>query len=764
MNELDRYPQQYVERGISPFESPPEISEGTTSSLLAGILRYWYIAILVFTIICVVGLPSIWFFIKPKYEVIGAIRVAQITPDILTGQPDRGEVASFQSYMNTQAELILSPQVVQRVADEIADKNLSFFSNGSEDDTNESSINNTEPDIAMILKNAVAARTIIAVPSRGSELMKIIMLSRNAEDAKTIVNAFLQAYMLVEVVNSAQGQDQKITLLENERKMLSEKLLRQRDAIRQMADEYGTSALESRQDMMLQRVSTLLGELTKAEASRIVLEARLQAIKQSSQQQGIMTESMRQKRNEYVNTDLTVQELTRSIVRLEQDLIAARQLLTSNNPVLKQKEEFISAFKDRLEERRQEVAKEFEMRLPEEVNETAHARLASMEAELEHTKIYEKQLRDIMAEEDTKTIELGRKHLTIQDMQYQLNLDKEMYDTITRRIQGLEMERKRPARISIAYPAGVARVRDKRAKFSMALVFSALGCGLLGAFVRDKADVSLHTPEDVIKRIGIRIIGTTTSPRTIETSLLPKQIAEDYQTIRANLGLIDGGGLPKKIVITGPSIRDGKTTFACNLATSLARSGKKILLIDGDFRKPDIGRLLNVPRESRCLQDALVENKIERAVSTAASAGLDVLAADSQSLLAPYELLTSPQTAEQIERLSRKYDHVIIDTPPVLAFPDALIWAKLAGAVILTGFAGHTAVPDLKETNQRLAEIGVRILGTVLSNVPANHSYYRYGYDYYSQSGHSARNNKNSRERPLLLDNPDKKISDDSIS
>ena len=266
----------------------------------------------------------------------------------------------------------------------------------------------------------------------------------------------------------------------------------------------------------------------------------------------------------------------------------------------------------------------------------------------------------------------------------------------------------------------------------------------------------------MFRHIGIRIIGTTTSPRTVEQALWSRQIAEDYQTIRANLGLLDDGGMPKKLVITSPGPRDGKTTFAVNLATSLSRSGKKVLLIDGDLRKPDIGRLLNIPRESRYLQDVLLGNKSEKAVRVVSSNGLYVLAADSQSSIDPYELLASPRMAEQVNNISEEYDHVIIDTPPVLAFPDALLWAKVAGAVILTGFADQTTSPDLKETKNRLDEIGVRILGTILSNVPVGRNYYHYGYGYYAQGGHTKRSAKNAVRRPLLLprDNPDEEPKD----
>jgi tyrosine-protein kinase Etk/Wzc len=133
------------------------------------------------------------------------------------------------------------------------------------------------------------------------------------------------------------------------------------------------------------------------------------------------------------------------------------------------------------------------------------------------------------------------------------------------------------------------------------------------------------------------------------------------------------------------------------------------------------------------------------------SPGLHVLAAGSQNSVDPYELLVLPGTAKLIDLLSHKYDHVIIDTPPVLAFPDALILAKIAGAVILTSFAEHTTGPDLKETRDRLAQINVRILGTVMSNVHVGHTYYRYGYNYYAQGGRERRDSRRNGTNPLLL-------------
>ncbi|MEK7992269.1 MAG: CpsD/CapB family tyrosine-protein kinase, partial [Planctomycetota bacterium] len=241
--------------------------------------------------------------------------------------------------------------------------------------------------------------------------------------------------------------------------------------------------------------------------------------------------------------------------------------------------------------------------------------------------------------------------------------------------------------------------------------------------------------------------------------LLPEQIVGDYQTIRANLGLIGGKGIPRKLVVTSPGMKEGKTTFAVNLATSLAESGKKVLLIDGDLRKPDVARLLNLPKGSRGLQDVLCGVKFEQAVYSVASTGLDVLAADFSDSADAYELLALPSTRKRIAMISNKYDHVIIDTPPALAFPDALLWAKMGDAAILVSFAGQTTTPDLKQARERLAQINVNVLGTVLSSVDAGHSYFRHGHTYYAQSRDSA---KVSRRKLMFAMEQDADITDEA--
>jgi len=753
MNDLEKYKGQVIEQRPLSFEVPSESDSQSTSNLIIAILRRWYIVLLVVFIMLAIGIPAIWFFIEPLYDVTGAIRVAPILTNIITGEADRGEISNYQSFMNTEAEMITSSQVVERVVDDLEDKNLVFFESKPANFVAKLKRaiknTNTKSGLVDILKRAISAGIITAVSDRQREFIRVNMKSTNPQEAQEIIDAFIKAYMAVVVSSSTQDQDRRLTVLENERKVLAEKLQRQRQTITQLAQEYGTVALDGRQDMMLQRVASLLAELTRIEARRINLEAQVQLLNQTNEQT-IAPDQLLRMRQEYINNDPTLQVLTENIAQLDQEFIVARQSLASTNPELKRRDELLQALRARLEERKQEVSQTFDDLITNELVKAGNQKLVNTKTELEQTAAYETRLREILAEEDSETIGLGRKQLTIQDLQYQLDLDKEIYDTVRRRIKELEMERKRPARVSVAYNADIASVRDKRVKYTVALMFGATACGMLLALLRDRADLRLRTPDDVAKQIGIRIIGTTTTSHTAKKALFLKQVTEDYQTIRANLGLLDGGTMPKKLVVTSPGVQDGKTTFAINLATSMAGTGKKILLIDGDLRKPDVAHLLKLPKGLRGLREVLLGQKFEKAVHFVPSAGLDVLVPDSCDSADACELLASPQTVENINLISRNYDHVIIDTPPVLAFPDALFWARIADAVVLTSFAGHTTAPDLKEAKDKLAQINVSVLGTVLSNVRVGHGYYRYGYNYYSRDGQRRGKHRRTDTRLLL--------------
>jgi capsular exopolysaccharide synthesis family protein len=785
MSNLEKYQTPVIEQRLANFETPPEADSHSTSNLIVGVLRRWYIVLLIFFVMCAVGIPAIWLSIKPLYSATGAIMVAPFLEDPITGEADTGAI-SYQSFKNTQVPIITSSRIVQNVADVLEDKNLNFFENEATGPIMKlkQTLKNskTKPEPASMLKQAIANGVIKAASERDTELIKITMASANAEEAKTIVDAFIDTYKADRIAISTEGEWQKINLLGEEAKVLAGELKIQRENINAKAKEYGSKSsttLDKRQEMKLERMEMLLSKKTEWEARRIDLEAQVQVLKDrlessnaSKKEQTVEQQKLADEveqavdqndlaRRNFINADTTLNMFIANLARLEQELIVAKQILQPTNHELKDKADVIEALKERIERHKTEVGKMYDNFIAKKAAEAekekllnAKKQLADIQDELEIASALEKRFKDKFDKEDTETIDVGLRQMDIEELQFQLGLDQEMYDTIRRRIQILEMGQKRPARISVAYYAEIGPIRDKRIKYTMALMFGSMACGMMLAFMRDKADLRLRTPDDVVKRIGIRIIGTTTDSDTVKKALFPRQIAGDYQTIRANLRLLNGDREPKMLVIASPGMREGKTTFAINLATSMAKSGKKVLLIDGDLRKPDVAHLLNLPKGSRGLQDVLFGRKVDKAVCSISATGLDVLAADSRNRDDACELLAIPGARERIITISQAYDHVIIDTPPVLAFPDTLIWTKMADAVILTSFAGQTTAPDLREATEKLAQINAKVLGIVLSNVRAHHSYYRYGHNYYAQKARSRKNAKQATTKLLLPAEP----------
>ncbi|MBN2137859.1 MAG: polysaccharide biosynthesis tyrosine autokinase [Sedimentisphaerales bacterium] len=778
MNDLEKYLDRVIGQKSPDIDMPasrgglmqipmlPESDSDTDPTLNIGgaLLRRWYIILLVFLLFSAVGVPAIWLLIQREYVVTSAIRVDPIIENIITGNLER--TSNYASFMTTQAMMVTSPQVVEKVAGDLSNKGLRFF----EERTNTLSAKvarrlgrrEIKPDLANVLKQAVRDGTIIAGPLKRGEHIMVSMTWSDPAEAKRIVDSFVRNYMAVEVTSTAEGEERALALLEDEQKVLSSKMDSYMAQISSMAEEFGSKKLVGRYDMKLQRVGKLLAVLTEVESKRIYLQAQVKLMEETGGEQTDPKEWVSLREN-YVNKDPSVSARNMNIIALEQDLVLAKQELATGNPKIKQKEDLLAAMKISIEEQKEKTRAVFNELMEKETASADVKKLSDIKAELDQTQAHEDEIRELLAQEDAETIDLGQKNLALQDLQEQFALNKELYDKISRRIQEFKMERKRPARISLSYKAEVQDTLDKRGKYTAVLVFGSLACGALLAFLREKADRSLRTPDDVTRRIGLRIIGTTASTSTVKPAHLTEQVAGDYQTIRANLGLIEGNsnnGMAKNLVVTSPGMQEGKTTFAANLAISTSRSGKKVLLIDGDLRNPHISSLLGLPKGLRGLQDVLKGKSVREAVYSAN--GFDVLASDSSNIADAFELLASSVTPQRFNEIGRDYDHVIIDTPPVLAFADALIWAKIADGVILTCFAGQTTGPNLNKAKERLAQANANVLGTVLSNVELDDSYHPYGYHYYPRGGRSKSKTKRVRNKMLLPMNTPSSDADNS--
>lgn len=740
--------QKRQDQAMTPFtdsydDAGPE--ESPLLGLLNGLVRRWRIVLITFSAICVVGIPAIWITMEPYYQATAAIRVTPVVSSILF--QGENSIPMYRNFVQTQADLMVSDMVLEKVAEELIREKIIVT-----DEPNAAAAlsgrHNHETGPVATLKAMVARGTLRVQPEDSTELIKITMKSSRPDEAAAVVNTFLKAYMSIVACEESRCEDDKRAVLEEESRELGAKLQKQRRAIGAMTREYGTASLTARQQMKLESISALQHKLTEFEMEKIALQIKEQMLV-NQDSAGIAPHDLIRLRYDFINADLMVKTLTTNAAQLEQELMIAKQQLTPSNSALRRKAELVEALKDRLGQRRKEVGEDFDAMVEKESTRKGVDELAAVRAQLQQIDIYKKRLEEMLAAEDKTAIELGRKQLAIDDLQSQYEMTKDIYDTVQRRIQEIEVERKRPGRISRAYYANTAPLQDKRKKYSLALMFGAIGLGGLAGVLRDRFDLSLHTPEDLARVAAIRILGTTTRSRDVEEAFLPEHYMNDYQTICANMGLLYETGIPQKLLVTSPRSKDGKTTFAINLSVTLAKMGRKVLLIDGDLRKADVAYLLKLCGAANGLKHVLMGESPADYICHTSVDNFDLLPSNPCEASVIYNLMTPDRLRDSLDELGSQYNHIVVDTPPTLDVPDALMWSRAVDGVVLTAYSGQTRSTDVRETLFRFEQMRVPVLGVVLNNVPARQSYCTSRY--YAESTSTAAPHLDGATRAHLL-------------
>lgn len=205
-------------------------------------------------------------------------------------------------------------------------------------------------------------------------------------------------------------------------------------------------------------------------------------------------------------------------------------------------------------------------------------------------------------------------------------------------------------------------------------------------------------------------------------------IAEAYRALRTNIQFSQSDSELKTILFTSAGPEEGKSTNAANIAIAMAQSGKKIILVDCDLRRPVQNKIFNLP--NRGLTNALVENlPFAEAVQATQVPNLQLVTSGPVPLN-PSELLATAKMQKLLDFLKEKADIVIIDTPPAIAVTDACVLAAKVDGVILVVCSGRVKPEMAKKAKEALLHARGRILWVVLNRVQIadEHAYYYYYY------------------------------------
>lgn len=268
-----------------------------------------------------------------------------------------------------------------------------------------------------------------------------------------------------------------------------------------------------------------------------------------------------------------------------------------------------------------------------------------------------------------------------------------------------------------------------------------LGVGL--AFFIEYLDTSVKTIDDVERALQSPVLGVI--PQNVG-SLMEEgpdsPHAEAYRVLQTNLLFSQKDPKLNTLTVVSAGAGEGKSTTAFNLATTFARSGQRVLIVDSDLRRPSLHKFLKVSNAIGLTNFLLRQNTLEEVIQTTPLPTLDFMPSGklpSSSM----GLLSSSQMKELIRDLKRRYDWVFFDSPPVMGVSDASILASEVDVVLQVIQYRRYPQPLTIRAKQMVEKVGGNHLGIVLNNISmsSDESYYYYSgyyYDYYSKNEDNA--------------------------
>ncbi|WP_104473569.1 polysaccharide biosynthesis tyrosine autokinase [Acinetobacter indicus] len=183
------------------------------------------------------------------------------------------------------------------------------------------------------------------------------------------------------------------------------------------------------------------------------------------------------------------------------------------------------------------------------------------------------------------------------------------------------------------------------------------------------------------------------------------------------------------IMVSGPAPEVGKSFISTNLATILAQSQKRVLIIDADLRRGYLHKYFNQQAQPGLADYLNGQTELSQVIKATEVSGLDVIVR-GKSPANPSELLSTTQFAPMLNQLSEQYDHILIDTPPILAVTDGIIISQHAGVNLVIARYAKTQMKELELTINRFEQAGVKVNGIILNDIQRSSAGYGYGYNY----------------------------------
>ena len=560
-------------------------------------------------------------------------------------------------------------------------------------------------------------------PVRDSRLVDIGFTARDPEMAVRIVNALTQAYI-------DHNMDLRLGAIQDAMAWMNERIEDERrkvEASERQLQEYReregiiTEFSGEVETVTAQKLAQLNSQVVQAESARVEAETRYSQALQLKDNPLILDSIP-----EVLNNTL-IQSIKQSEVEVYNRISELSGKYGKEHPKMK------AAYSE-LESLQQRKAAEINRIIDSLRNEyeVAQARESSLKTALERQK--------------QESLELNKKAIEYGVLKRETEGARELYDLLIRRFKETSVtEEIDTGNIRIidmaeyAYQVSPNTRRDLRLAAVIGLM---LGLGL--AFFVEYLDNTIKSPEEVEHYFKIPLLGVVLDHkvkgrrdedmnRKDELITLYDQksaVSESYRGIRTRILFSATVSQPKSILVVSAMEGEGKTISAANLAVIMARTGSRVLLLDCDMRKPRLNSIFGFAREKGVSNILVGDCSIADAVCQTDIENLNLIPC-GQIPPNPSELLGSKAMQEMLAALSRDYDRIVIDSPPVSAVTDAVVLSKAVDGVVVVLQANKTERVIVQRAIEQMQAVNAYIFGIILNRLDARMTKYYHLYSYF---------------------------------
>ncbi len=676
----------------------------TASEVFAMLRRRIVLAIVLFVLLAAMaigGFVASWVYL-PGYrgeslvECISNVPQTQLTPELVRLRQDEHE-----RFVLTQARLLKSPGVLTEALRLTVVRETEWWQKIE-------SRQWKKPNQHLIeLTNDLSAG-----PVRGTNLLRVSMETRRPEDAPLVVNAVVgQWYDMVRRRAAEEFADTALDAAQQELEQLEREIMEDRDGLRALAQRLPAGARQNPGGNITNEQVGLFAEQVALLQLQLSQVGQYRSIYNDPEGVAVTAED-----RAIVEQDPQVAELTRALYLLEQRRAVDEMVFGSEHRVLRDLDAQIEATEAKLEQQRTEKLRERRADIREATNtaydNTRHALLLAQENLARAESELEDQDR-LLFEYMTLEGEIDQK------VEYRLQLDDYIKSL------GRVKSQRTAINVNVMQEATVPLQRSSPSVLLLPMgVFVALFLSVGLALGLEALNTSVRTSQDIVRHVDVALLGMVPDTddeevpiESVETATRDaphSMVSEAFRHIRTNLQFSAPAEHQRIVLVTSPRPEDGKTTVACNLAIALAQGGRKVLLVDANFRRPGLHKVFdNVKAEG--LSNLLIGDGTLASLAIPTDIPLLDVLGSGPVPPNPAELLGGEPCHAFLKDAASKYDQIIVDTSPVLLASDGLVLGTAVDGVILVVRANQASRGIVRRACSLLTGVESHMFGIVLN-------------------------------------------------